>query len=178
MTRMAFKPVPVSEFRINARHIAELMWGTGGTSATRTNRKGAYYYSCSGHGGYVVDCRALTIEEKEAIWPYCGSLVGPHNLHTYLANASDGTCYVTAVQYMDFSCDARVVRSSVPRGMQPVGWAKHQVYLFEEDCDWSILETFTDIRTAWTQEDPERREAHEKAIKESFKSWHSKKATA
>jgi hypothetical protein len=25
---------------------------------------------------------------------------------------------------------------------------------------------------------PERREAHEKAIKESFKSWHSKKVTA
>ena len=28
---MVFKPIPVSQFRINARHIAELMWGTGVT---------------------------------------------------------------------------------------------------------------------------------------------------
>ena len=174
---MAFKPVPYSDFRINARHIAELMWGTGGTTAVRTNRRCVYYYSCSGHGGYVVDHRALTLEELEHIKPYHDSLVGPFDLYVFLAKDRDETVYVTAVSYVDFSCYAKPVYARYPRGMQPIGWAKHPVLLFEEDCNWSILETYTDIRTAWTLSDPERHADHEKAIKETFERWCSEKAT-
>lgn len=50
-----------------ARIIAEAMWGRGGTSSEPTNRTGAFYFSCSGHGGFVIDTRALTDEELVAI---------------------------------------------------------------------------------------------------------------
>lgn len=36
---MVFKPIPVSQFRINARHVAELMWGTGGTQEDPERRE-------------------------------------------------------------------------------------------------------------------------------------------
>ncbi len=158
------KLVPLSKYRINARHIAELMWGTGGTHAIRTNRAGAYYYSCSGHGGYVVDHRALTIEELEDICHYQGGHIGPHNLHTLLVRGLDDTLCVAGVSYHDFAHHAKRPRVHLPPEVRVEGWFKHPVYLFEEDCDWSILETFTDIRTT-LRADPEQIEEHEKAIK-------------
>jgi len=64
------KAVLFKDFKINARRIAEAMWGTGGTNATKTNRRGAYYYSCSAHGGYVVSGDCLTEEEKAKLHEY------------------------------------------------------------------------------------------------------------
>ena len=37
-------------------------------------------------------------------------------------------------------------------------WQSHPVYYFEEDCDWSIVEMYSTIRSAWAakceSEDP------------------------
>lgn len=56
--------------KINYRRIAESMWGRDGTTGYRTNRRGAYYYSCAGHGGYIVDADSLTASERSSIEKY------------------------------------------------------------------------------------------------------------
>jgi len=131
-----------NNFKFNARLIAEKMWGTGGTRAYKTNRKGAYYYSCAGHGGYIVKSEALSETEKENVKKYWG---GGYVL--YLLTDQD-TREVYGVDY------AHVPASNVKRSNKGfkvklgahVKWEKYIFYVFEEDCDWSILEKFTDVR--------------------------------
>lgn len=51
----------------HARNIAERTWGRDGTTARRTTRPGFYFFSCSGHGGYVVEAQRLTEEERRIL---------------------------------------------------------------------------------------------------------------
>jgi hypothetical protein len=134
------RSIPLNKFKIPARRIAELLWGTGGTNAVRTNRFGVYYYSCSGHGGYVVDSRSLSDEEKREI----NKFTEPENLHLLVQNINGIDC-VIGVNMANFShiCKQRFRFSH--RYPEP-DWVDLKVYLFEEDCDWSILEKLTDIR--------------------------------
>ena len=53
-----------------ARSMAEANWGRGGTKSRRTNRTGAFYFSCSSHGGYIIDGRAMSEEARKAISAY------------------------------------------------------------------------------------------------------------
>jgi hypothetical protein len=123
--------------KINYRNLAESQWGTGGTKAYKTNRKGTYYYSCSGHGGYVVPATALTDLEIQALKPY----TSPINVPTLMG--PDGICYGVDYQANAQYSSGRSRRYQCARGSQ---WIDVPVYLFEEDCDWSILEVFTSIR--------------------------------
>ena len=118
-----------------ARVLAETTWGTGGTHAYRTNRKGAFYYSCSGHGGYIVDGNALTVTERanidkyhtpEIVWAIRNNLTNevrktsnPFSIKRFFAR------HYPHAEYLD---------------------KNYPIYYFEEDCDWAILEKFTDIR--------------------------------
>lgn len=52
-----------------ARSMAQQLWGTVNTSY-RTNRRGAFYFSCSGHGGMILDGRCLDAEEASWISKY------------------------------------------------------------------------------------------------------------
>lgn len=150
--------------KINFRRIAELNWGTGGTKAYKTNRKGVYYYSCSGHGGYVCLASALTDVERANIGPYYGKvetlpvLQGP-----------DGQIY--GVNYgMVAKYGGRFKRRFLcPHGSQ---WIELPIYFFEEDCDWALLEKFTDIRTAGMVN---QGNAHEDIINQTFERWHASK---
>ena len=166
------KPVPYSKFRINARHIAELMWGTGGTRAARTNRKGAYYYSCSCHGGYVVDGRALSYEEIGKIRTYIpsDSLFVCRVRNTLDMDSGD---YIAAVSYNDFAPYPRSTALNLPEHLVPIGWFRHPVYLFEEDYAWSILEQFTDIRRrCHLNMDSKAAEEQERIRKDTFQYWY------
>lgn len=145
--------------KINTRHCAELTWGKGGTHPYRTNRKGAYYYSCSGHGGYVVLADALSEEEKAKINPYAE----PVNVPTLELNGKVyGTYYGNIPQ--DYTGRGSKRRFKSAPGAE---WVDNLVYFFEEDCDWAILEKFTDIRRDG------RGEGHEEVIEKSMAYIHN-----
>jgi len=38
-----------------ARNAAEALWGRGGTQSIPTKTPGAFYFSCSSHGGFIID---------------------------------------------------------------------------------------------------------------------------
>ena len=122
--------------KINPRYCAEVLWGSGGTTAYRTNRVGTYYYSCSGHGGYVVLAEALTSEERQNIdqWEKAEKLrVVVHEKQIY------------AVVYADLPRTYGKAREKF-RCPTPNNIETREVYFFEEDCAWSVLEHFTDVR--------------------------------
>jgi len=136
-----------------ARSFAETLWGRGGTTAYRTNRRGAYYFSCSGHGGYVVGGGVLTEAERAEIDKY----VKPE---------------LTAVAIVNETGKIRFFHNPVSTRRRVSRWYPHTdtifneypIYFFEEDCDWSVLEKFTNIRAGGKNTDP----AH---IDKIFDTW-------
>ena len=158
------------DFRIPARHIAELSWGKGGTHSYRCNRKGAYYYSCSGHGGYVVDGRCLTKAERRKIARYRSPM--PLRILVQHRNGRTGNV-VIGVGCRDFiSCgNAASFRGKSYRYSPSLGkieWQEIPVYLFEEDCDWAILEKRTDIRAEMKHLSDKKRAT---SINRTFRQW-------
>lgn len=156
------KPVLYSIYKIPARRIAELVWGKGGTTAYKTNRVGAYYYSCSSHGGYVVDHRALSEEELSNINKY----ITPSNLMLLVQNIN-GKLFVIGenlghIEYV------RPRRYKYNPSYGPAEWVNHPVYLFEEDCNWSALELHTNIRAGGLSMDEEKRMT---IAREAFDRW-------
>jgi len=117
-----------------ARILAETTWGTGGTHSARTNRKGAFYYSCSGHGGYIVDGNALTVAERDHI----DRFKKPEYVWAII---NDETSAVRKTSN-PFSTKRFFAHMRVGERLDK----NYPIYYFEEDCDWSILEKFTDIR--------------------------------
>lgn len=167
------KPVPLKAFRIPARHIAELSWGNGGTTGYRCNRRGAYYYSCSGHGGYVVDSRCLTKRERARIDRY----IQPWPLRLLIQRRNGRGKVVIGVDCREFiSCGTKAsFRGKAYRycpSLGPVEWRDLPVYLFEEDCEWAILERMTGI---YRLKDlmPERK--RKQSANATFKRWFADK---
>ena len=153
-----------TKLRLNsgrARSFAETRWGRGGTHSYRTNRHGAYYYSCSGHGGYVVDGLALSEAERAAIDPY----VKPENV--FFAERPSEGCYF--LQNIDS------FRSQRYQPYADTVTGKTPIYFFEEDCDWAVLEKFTDIRSAGHVDTPEH---HAATIEATFNRWHTPEGRA
>lgn len=158
------KAVKLADFRIPARHIAGLEWGTVNTSY-RTNRHGAYYYSCSGHGGYVVDSRCLTPKERRCLDRY----TEPQTLRILVQQRNGGGGVVIGVNCAYFqSCGPiRHKRYSYAPMLGPVEFREIPVYVFEEDCDWAILEKLTDIRTLDILDEKQ----HQRSINRTFREW-------
>lgn len=159
------KAIELSKFKINssiARGLAEGSWGRGGTSAYKTNRKGAYYYSCSGHGGYIVDSAALSDEECAAIDKYNDNFGRAHEIDI-LVHDWNGVEMVIGWSN-PYSYKSRRYRYDRSYGTTPE-WRKYEYYEFEEDCAWAMLEHLTDIRaegSGWNE--VERKAAAEKTF--------------
>jgi hypothetical protein len=130
-----------------ARSIAEARWGRGGTHSYGVNRPGAFYFSCSGHGGFVIDARSLTDEELIAISPYIEledatlykwgrerKLMHPYRTHSFKVSAC------AELEHFKF-------------------------FLLEEDYDWCLAYLFTGIRH---KEKPSTTEA---AAQRTFDQW-------
>jgi len=159
------RAVPLQDFRVPTHRLAGMMWGT--VNATyRCNRRGASYYSCSGHGGYVVDSRALTAKERRKIDKY--KLPLPLNLLVQHRNGGDDV--VVGVGAMMFANCCRTQRGfRYSPSLGPIEWQEMPVYVFEEDCDWAILEHLTDIRDdGHIIKDERKRKA---AARQCFKRW-------
>jgi len=159
------KAILLADYKINPRAIAEAMWGTGGTNATRTNRKGAYYYSCSAHGGYIVSPNALTEEEKALLNQYTQTI----KIQALVQHRIKGD-YVIAVSLIAIQRECgknRQFRYTMHLG--PVEWVDIEFYAFEEDCDWATLEKLTDIRAKGDMNCTEIQ--RQEYIDSTFKRW-------
>jgi len=143
------KPAPLANFLIPhsfARNLAESRWGRGGTSSDHTTRHGVFYFSCSGHGGYVVDAGALTPEERTEV----EKIVTAEPIRILVQGDA-------VIGISNPFTHTRGIKYKTHLG--PPEWQVHPVYLFEEDCDWAVLEHVTGIRTSWAKgredKDPE-----------------------
>jgi hypothetical protein len=105
-----------------ARSIAESHWGYGGTSSERTNTNGAFYFSCSAHGGFVIDGRVLTEAEREALKPH----VTPDELNIWVYNGK-------VVGMLHWNSRRRKIR--VPFGSEKISIP---IYILEEDSAWAL----------------------------------------
>jgi len=157
------KAILLKDYRINPRQVAEATWGTGGTHSIKTNRKRAYYYSCSAHGGYVIPESTLTTKEKELIKEY----YSPEQIQLLIQHRIDGD-YVIGVSLANIHRYVKRTKNFkyIPH-LGTAEWIDHDVYLFEEDCDWAILEKLTDIRHNSSMETEKRQEI----IDNTFKTW-------
>lgn len=139
---------------ITARTIAKHLWGDVNGSY-RTNRQGAFCFSCAGHGGYIVDGRTLSETELAQV-----------------------TQFIDGYDALEASYHGK------PRFMHPwrlksmhynaaQGTENFKIFLFEEDCDWAILWRFTGITSVgannsganecfWNWFDPENPEIQER----------------
>ena len=167
------KPIQLNKFRPQTRNIAELMWGRGGTCTHRTNRVGAYYHSCAGHGGYLVLETALTEEEIAKVKPfatreYINILVQKQDKGDFVVGVDNTPMNRGFSRAKSFHADLR---------LGSVEWQKFYIYVFEEDCAWSIIEKFTDIRLkrGLTQASAEFYEARENQIEKTFNKYYANK---
>ncbi len=157
------KFIKFNQYKIPARSIAEMMWGRGGTNAEKTNKNGAYYYSCSGHGGFIIDSRILSENEKKAI----NYFINP-DYFNLLIQKRNGIDYVIGADLSYFSNSNHQKKSynfNPSYGFPE--WIQFPIYLFEEDCAWSILTSLTDINFL---EKPINKERSE----QTFKQWYLK----
>ena len=115
-----------------AKSIAEGCWGRGGTRSYGTNRPGAFYFTTSSHGGFVIDADCLSEEEKKRLDAY----VTPEQCTIY-----------TWERYG--KKHAKIMHPYRIRSFKTPMSAKREtkyVYLLEEDCDWCLVALFTKIR--------------------------------
>jgi len=142
-----------------AHAIAASNWGSVNTTYKTTGGKGVYYFSCASHGGYIVDGHALTPEQRENIDQH----IKPYLVYVVLDR---DTGLVKKFQNPFSFKGMRYSRSDALV-------ADHPLYVFEEDCAWSLLEKFTPIRRTDAYKDLD---GHEEAIESSFNSWYANKS--
>lgn len=131
-----------------ARNIAENEWGRGGTHSYRTNRAGAFYFSCSGHGGFVIDAAALTPHERQLMDTQLTMVKG--------TAFADRTGRIRKVAH---DMMRRTVRYQAHWDHLPIGF-----YLAEEDCDWSIPAIHAGILAHHHKMTPEELLQHAKEV--------------
>lgn len=117
-----------------ARSMAEANWGRGGTNSRRTNRAGAFYFSCSGHGGYIIDGRAFSEEERAAL----AAFREPEKT-SEVYDPTDGRVHGI---FNPFSLRQRTIKAMPHWRQRDV-----EVWAFEEDCDWCLPVIFAGITT-------------------------------
>lgn len=117
-----------------ARQTAESLWGRGGTSAYRTNRKGAYYFSCSGHGGFIISAQCLTDDEYKSI----SEFVKPEIMSVYVSNDDNRVL----LAFHPYRRRSGKVRRYGPNGYRIVN---EEVFVLEEDCDWALAVKYAGI---------------------------------
>ncbi len=115
-----------------ARLLAEAKWGTGGTKSEPTGRVGVYYFSCSGHGGYVFDDAVLTQEERTLL------LELGFTAENVLTVEDANTGHPDRVS----SFFQKLTRQSIniTRASSQKTNPNHLVWFMEEDCDFASVE--------------------------------------
>ena len=117
-----------------ARQTAEAQWGRGGTTSYKTNRKGAYYFSCSGHGGFVISGSALSEDERNKI----SEFVSPEIMTVYIDNETNKVL----LAFHPFRRNSGKLRGYGSAGYRIV---EEEIFLLEEDCNWALAVKFAGI---------------------------------
>lgn len=148
-----------------ARRWAETAWGRGGTNSSRTNRTGVYYYSCSGHGGYILDTSVLSSDEYDAL---------KDKLPTY-----EVLVVLDEKGKLSFIQNPFTFQTQRYKFCGDYTRTTMEVMIAEEDSDWAYLEAYTDIRCHDSKHakadavevvrQREQRETEEKKAKEYYK---------
>jgi hypothetical protein len=140
-----------------ARQMAESMWGRGGTTAQRTNTRGAFYFSCSGHGGFVIDTRALNAAE--------------------LADVKEFALPVKVTRF--YTASGKTIGMMTPYRQKsirlPFDYRAEifDVLVLEEDCEWALAYRFTTVRfTDDAKRGPEREAEMAAAAAKTFWDWY------
>jgi hypothetical protein len=120
-----------------ARATAEARWGRGGTTAYKTNRKGAYYFSCAGHGGFVISAKTLSPTEYKAISKY----VTPEVMTVYVSNEDNSVL----LAFHPFRRNSGKLPYAGSMGHRV---EKEEIFLLEEDCDWALAVILAGIKTS------------------------------
>jgi len=132
-----------------ARQMAESKWGSGGTHSEKTTEPGAFYFSCSGHGGFILDGRALPGQARESLKQF----IQPEIVEHYFTQCG---------KLVAFNWPDRRRNRKIPADCYKV---QFEVFVLEEDCDWCLAYMFTPVRFKQEQGD-----AMGKA-KETFWNW-------
>ena len=101
-----------------ARQLAEEEWGRGGTDSHPTNRPGAYYFSCSAHGGFVIDTRTLTDTEFLCISKYVQPHFRPPFPRVFLLEEDCNWClapYFAGINLIDKPFRDELIKSTFDR---------------------------------------------------------------
>lgn len=118
-----------------ARNLAAKLWGDV-NSSYRVNRKGVYYFSCAGHGGYVVDPRALSPKEFEAL----KEVAFPGSANCWIWTWTEEWSGKTKSRMRDDIPSPFGRRPSSVRVGSNAIKDEINVLFFEEDCAWASLE--------------------------------------
>ena len=138
-----------------ARQIAESQWGRGGTNSEKTNTRGAFWFSCASHGGFVIDSRVLDAVALKKITKYAS----PDRVTRYHLN---GKTY-------GLKWPGRRNAFRIPFNVEHEVF---DVFLLEEDCDWALAYMFTTIRLKKDMGDLERMASMSVEAAHTFWSWY------
>jgi len=131
----------IGEYRPNLQSLANMYWG-GDCQPAKTNRAGFRYFSCAGHGGYLVDSRYLSESEKKTL----EELVPKGKVNLLVQTRDDGE-YVLGTDTSHFS---DTYRRPKPYRYNPslgeVRWVEYPIYIGEEDEMWCAIEKITGVR--------------------------------
>lgn len=142
-----------------ARQMAENLWGRGGTSPKRTNTRGAFYFSCSSHGGFIIDARALTPEQVADLKLYRKPDTVTRYSTSYGKVLGMMTPYRSKSIRIPFDYKAEVF----------------EVFVLEEDCDWALAYRFTTVRlNDDAKQGPEREQEVAVCAAKTFWDWFDK----
>jgi len=136
-------PILLEDFKVDAsmaRNFAETAWGRGGTQAKASNTVGAYFFSCSAHGGWVVDGRIFSPQELSNIKNY----ISPAGMRVVVGTSFDGKKYILGYANPNSMKKKKINYNSLQ--FRDAQWEDYPLFMFEEDEDWAILEYFTPIR--------------------------------
>jgi hypothetical protein len=134
------KPIPLSKYRPPLGRLASMQWG-GDCSSAKTTRKGIGYYSCAGHGGYMVDGRVLTEKEKQML----EKLAPKSKVNVLVQHQPQGDMVIDEDTGW-FSTSGRRKRFSYNPAYGEVEWVEIPIFEGEEDEMWCVIETITGVR--------------------------------
>ena len=119
----------LSSFSPSKRTIAEAIWGKGGTTLRKMNDARFAWYSCSSHGGCIVDPSKLTETERRKIYGGASEwdiflCVGDYNGETFVL----GVNYPYGKKSVKYNAT-----------FTNVHWEKRTMWVFEEDCQYAFI---------------------------------------
>ena len=113
---------------MQARTIANCIWGQV-HNTKRTNRTGAFWFDCAGHGGYIISADIL--DEKE--YKDVSRFLTPEIIYV----SRDNYGVIRRMHH-----DYKKSRTRTP--FNP--FEKEEIFIAEEDNDWAVIQTYTRIR--------------------------------